>query len=120
MSHHTAQEIGVINHWTITSLQREVKQFSPVSEVEACTGYFLFTVLNAEITTFVFYFSKILISQKVIQLVTCCLAFKGCPILVQFATCYCIFFQRCGWFSVHVNSNGHIKAGNEYFTQGYG
>ena len=53
MSHHTAQEIRVINHWTVASLQREVKQFSPVSAVQACAGYFVISVLNAEIITFV-------------------------------------------------------------------
>ena len=53
MSHHTAQEIRVINHWTVASLQREVKQFSPVLAVQACAGYFVISVLNAEIITFV-------------------------------------------------------------------
>ena len=53
MSHHTAQEIRVINHWTVASLQREVKQFSPVLAVQVCAGYFVMSVLNAEIITFV-------------------------------------------------------------------
>ena len=53
MSHLTAKEIRVINHWTVASLQREVKQFSPASAVQACAGYFVISVLNAEIITFV-------------------------------------------------------------------
>ena len=53
MSHHTAQEIRVINHCTVASLQREVKQFSPVLAVQACAGYFVISVLNAEMITFV-------------------------------------------------------------------
>ena len=32
---------------------REVKQFSPVLAVQACAGYFVISVLNAEIITFV-------------------------------------------------------------------
>ena len=53
MSHHTAQEIRVINHWAVASLQREVKQFSPVLAGQACAGYFVISVLNAEMITFV-------------------------------------------------------------------
>ena len=57
MSHHTAEEIRlintVINHWTVASLQREAKQFSTVLAVQACAGYFVISVLNAEIITFV-------------------------------------------------------------------
>ena len=53
MSLHTAQKIRVINHWTVASLQREVKRFSPLSAVQACAGYFVISVLNAEIITFV-------------------------------------------------------------------
>ena len=53
MSPHTAQEISVINHWMVASLQREIKQFSPVLAVQACAGYFVIFVLNTEIITFV-------------------------------------------------------------------
>ena len=49
----------VINHWTVASLQREAKQFRPVSTVQACSSYFVISVLNAEIITFVKTFNKI-------------------------------------------------------------
>ena len=53
MSHHTSHQIRVINHWTVASLQREARQFSPISAVQACAGYLVISVLTAEIKTFV-------------------------------------------------------------------